>query len=44
MLLCALFGGMISGVGSGMTNRYGGAIDGIEVLAVIFAKKFNALI
>ena len=31
LLLCALFGGMISGVGSGLTIRYGGAIDGIEV-------------
>ncbi len=41
LLLCALFGGMISGVGSGLTIRYGGAIDGIEVLAVIFAKKLN---
>lgn len=41
LLLCALFGGMISGVGSGLTIRYGGAIDGIEVLAVIFAKKIN---
>ena len=41
LLLCALFGGMISGVGSGLTIRYGGAIDGIEVLAVIFAKKMN---
>lgn len=41
LLLCALFGGMISGVGSGMTIRYGGAIDGIEVMAVIFAKKIG---
>ncbi len=41
LLLCALFGGMISGVGSGMTIRYGGAIDGVEVMAVIFAKKLN---
>lgn len=41
LLLCALFGGMISGVGSGMTIRYGGAIDGIEVMAVIFAKRLN---
>ena len=38
LLLCALFGGMISGVGSGLTIRNGGAIDGIEVMAVIFAK------
>ncbi len=41
LLLCALFGGMISGVGSGMTIRYGGAIDGVEVMAVTFAKKLN---
>ena len=41
LLLCALFGGMISGVGSGLTIRYGGAIDGIEVMAVIFARKLN---
>lgn len=38
LLLCALFGGIISGIGSGLTIRYGGAIDGIEVMAVIFAK------
>ncbi len=41
LLLCALFGGLISGIGSGLTIRYGGAIDGIEVTAVIFAKKLN---
>ena len=41
LLLCALFGGIISGCGSGLTIRYGGAIDGIEVMAVIFAKKLN---
>ncbi len=41
LLLCALFGGMISGVGSGLTIRYGGAIDGVEVMAVIFAKRLN---
>ncbi len=38
LLLCALFGGIVSGVGSGLTIRYGGAIDGVEVMAVIFAK------
>lgn len=38
LLLCALFGGLLSGVGSGMTIRFGGAIDGIEVMAAIFAK------
>lgn len=41
LILCAIFGGLISGVGSGLTIRFGGAIDGIEVLAVIFAKKFD---
>ena len=39
LLLCAVFGGLISGAGSGITIRFGGAIDGIEVLAVIFAKR-----
>ena len=41
LLLCAIFGGLISGCGSGMTIRFGGAIDGVEVLAVIFAKKLG---
>lgn len=41
LLLCALFGGVISGVGSGLAIRYGGAMDGIEVMAVIFAKKLG---
>lgn len=41
LLLCALFGGMISGVGSGLAIRYGGAMDGIEVMAVIFARKIG---
>lgn len=37
LLLCALFGGLLSGMGSGLVIRSGGAMDGIEVLAVIFA-------
>ncbi len=41
LLLCAIFGGLISGVGSGMTIRFGGALDGVEVMAVVFAKKLN---
>ena len=40
-LLAAIFGGLISGIGSGMTIRYGGAIDGVEVMAVMFAKKIG---
>lgn len=41
LLLCAIFGGIISGTGSGLAIRYGGAMDGIEVMAVIFAKKLG---
>ena len=41
LLLCALFGGLISGLGSGLTIRFGGAIDGVEVMAVIFAKRLG---
>ena len=44
LLLCALFGGLISGVGSGLTIRYGGAIDGIEVMSVIFSKKLGVTV
>lgn len=41
LFLCAIFGGLISGLGSGLAIRFGGAMDGIEVLAVIFAKRIN---
>ena len=41
LLLCALFGGVISGVGSGLAIRGGGVIDGVEVMAVIYAKRLN---
>ena len=41
LLLCAIFGGLISGIGSGTTIRYGGALDGIEVLAVIFSRRLG---
>ena len=41
LLLCALFGGLISGIGSGLAIRGGGAMDGIEVMAVIFAKRIG---
>jgi uncharacterized membrane-anchored protein YitT (DUF2179 family) len=39
--LCSVFGGMLSGIGSGITIRYGGTMDGIETLAVIFSKKIG---
>lgn len=41
LLLCAIFGGLISGTGSGLAIRFGGAMDGIEVMAVVFAKKLG---
>ena len=41
LLLCAIFGGIVSGVGSGLTIRFGGAIDGVDVLSVLFAKKIG---
>ena len=33
--------GAAPGIGSGLAIRFGGAIDGIEVLAVIFAKRIG---
>lgn len=41
LFLCAVFGGLLSGIGSGLAIRFGGAMDGIEVLSVIFAKKLS---
>lgn len=44
LILCAIFGGLVSGVGSGLAIRYGGAMDGIEVMAVIFAKRLDVTV
>ncbi len=44
LLLCALFGGAISGIGSGLAIRFGGAMDGIEVMAVVFAKRIGVTV
>lgn len=41
LFLCAIFGGIISGCGSGLTVRFGGAIDGIDVLGVMFSKRLG---
>ena len=41
LFLCAIFGGLISGCGSGMAVRFGGAIDGIDIIGVMFAKKLG---
>ena len=40
-LLAGIFGGLISGIGSGLTIRSGGALDGVEVVAVMIAKKIG---
>ncbi len=39
VLLSAIFGGLISGVGSGITIRTNAALDGIEVCSMLFSKK-----
>ena len=44
LILAAIFGGLISGIGSGLTIRFGGAMDGVEVLGVLFAKKIGLTI
>lgn len=41
LFLCAIFGGIISGIGSGLAIRSGGAMDGMEVIAVTFAKRLG---
>ncbi|MCK6255799.1 YitT family protein [Fictibacillus sp. KIGAM418] len=38
-LLAAVFGGVILGVGVGMVIRYGGSLDGTEILAILFNTK-----
>ena len=37
-------GGIVSGIGSGLAIRFGGAMDGIEVMAVIFSKKLGVTV
>ncbi|WP_051271914.1 YitT family protein [Shimazuella kribbensis] len=38
-LLAAVFGGIIIGIGIGLVIRYGGSLDGTEILAIMFNKK-----
>ncbi|WP_089970084.1 YitT family protein [Lihuaxuella thermophila] len=38
-LLAAVFGGIILGIGIGIVIRYGGSLDGTEILAIMFNKK-----
>ncbi|MDP4092107.1 MAG: YitT family protein [Bacillota bacterium] len=39
ILLATVFGGIILGVGVGMIIRYGGSLDGTEMVAIIFNKR-----
>lgn len=38
-LLAAVFGGIILGTGVGLVIRYGGSLDGTEIIAILFNKK-----
>ncbi|OKP74522.1 hypothetical protein A3844_24465 [Paenibacillus helianthi] len=38
-LLAAVFGGVILGVGVGLVVRYGGSLDGTEIIAILVSKK-----
>lgn len=39
ILLATIFGGMILGVGVGLVIRYGGALDGTEILSILINKR-----
>ncbi|WP_054259583.1 YitT family protein [Propionispora sp. 2/2-37] len=39
LFLAAIFGGIIVGVGVGLIIRYGGSLDGTEIIAIIMDKK-----
>jgi len=38
-LLASVFGGVILGIGVGMVIRFGGSLDGTEIVAILFSKK-----
>lgn len=39
ILLASVFGGIVLGVGVGLVIRYGGSLDGTEILAILFNNK-----
>ncbi|MBP1931381.1 YitT family protein [Ammoniphilus resinae] len=39
LLLASVFGGIILGIGVGLVIRYGGSLDGTEIIAILFNKK-----
>ncbi len=38
-LLAAVYGGIILGIGVGLVIRYGGSLDGTEIVAILFTKR-----
>jgi uncharacterized membrane-anchored protein YitT (DUF2179 family) len=40
VLLATVFGGIVLGAGVGLVIRYGGALDGSEILAILLNKRF----
>ncbi|MDO5397099.1 MAG: YitT family protein [bacterium] len=40
-LLAVVFGGVLLGVGVGIVLRYGGCLDGTEIVAMLLSKKMN---
>ncbi len=41
LVLGALFGGLLSGIGSGLVIKFGGALDGVEVMSLMFSKRLG---
>jgi uncharacterized membrane-anchored protein YitT (DUF2179 family) len=39
ILLAAVFGGIILGIGVGLVVRYGGSMDGTEIIAIVVSKR-----
>lgn len=39
VLLASVFGGIILGIGVGLVIRFGGSLDGTEILAILFTKR-----
>ncbi|AGK54332.1 YitT family protein [Bacillus sp. 1NLA3E] len=39
LLLATVFGGIVLGIGVGMVIRYGGSLDGTEIMAILLTKK-----
>lgn len=43
-LLAVLFGGLILGAGVGLVIRYGGSLDGIEIVSILISKKLRVAV